>query len=89
MTIQTEDLPSREHIAQFVRKKEAVKPKPKRSQSERKRRDNLGKWLKMKLSDWQRRKLRKRLEAGERQWVLAQEFGVSQAYVSMIANGKR
>ena len=89
MTIQTEDLPSREYLAQFVRKKEEVKPKPKRLQPERKRRDNLGKWLKMKLSDWQRRKLRKRLEAGERQWVLAQEFGVSQAYVSMIANGRR
>jgi len=76
-----------ERVRQILRTPKPCEAQPKRPET--KRRNNLGKWLKMKLTDWQRRKLRKRLADGERQWVLAQEFGVSQAYVSMIANGKR
>ena len=51
--------------------------------------DNLGRHVSLKLWKEQRDEIRRRRDAGESGKALAAEFGVSQAYVSMIWNGRR
>jgi hypothetical protein len=51
--------------------------------------DNLGRYVALKLWPEQREEIRRRRDTGESGLKLAREFGVSQAYVSMVWNGKR
>jgi hypothetical protein len=60
-----------------------------RAQPRHRRIDNLGRWVRLKITDEDAAEIRRRVGAGEKLDSIAVDYGVSKAYVSMIGSGIR